>query len=91
MPLNGVPDLTQMSNELMDSCIGCVGTLKETFQRALTFALRNKGKWTDACLSKALLSERQITTILDETLQGEIDIEKAVFGSGNLNYKSKAA
>lgn len=87
MPLSGMPDLTQMSSELMGSCIGCVGTLKETLQRALTFALRNKGKWTDTCLSKALLSERQITAILEETLQGESDIAKAVFGSGNLHFK----
>lgn len=86
MPLRDMPNLAQMSNELMVSCIGCVGTLKETLQRALTFALRNKGKWTDACLSKALLSERQITAILEETLQGEIDIEKAVFGSGSLHF-----
>ncbi len=71
----------------MDSCIGCVGTLKVTLQKALSFALRNKGKWTDACLSKALLSEKQITAILEETLQGEAEIEKAVFGSGNLNFR----
>ncbi len=85
MPIKGIPDLTQISNELMYACSGCVGTLKETFQRALTFALRNKGKWTDACLSKALLTEKQITAILEETLKGEIDIEKAIFGTGKLN------
>lgn len=89
MPLSGIPDLTQISGELMDACVGCVGTLKETLQKALTFALRNKGKWTDACLTKALLTEKQVTAILEETLQGETDIEKAVFGSGNLNFKSK--
>ncbi|MDA8172199.1 MAG: ATP-binding protein [Nitrospiraceae bacterium] len=87
MPLRDVPDLSQMSAELMDSCIGCVGTLKETLQRALTFALRNKGKWTDACLAKALLTERQITAILEETLQGEEDIAAAVFGTGHLGFK----
>ena len=85
VPLKGIPDLTPMSNELMYACVGCVGTLKETIQRALTFALRNKGKWTDACLTKALLTEKQITSILEETLKGEIDIEKAIFGTGNLN------
>lgn len=89
MPLSGIPDLTLISNELMDACVGCVGTLKETLQKALTFALRNRGKWTDACLTKALLTERQITAILEETLQGESDIAKAVFGSGNLNFKPK--
>lgn len=87
MPLKDVPDLTQMTPELMAACIGCVGTLKETLQKALTFALRNNGKWTDACLSKALLTEGQITRILEETLQGEADIAKAIFGSGNLICK----
>ncbi|MGO9016181.1 MAG: AAA family ATPase [Dissulfurispiraceae bacterium] len=87
LPLSGVPDLTEMSNELMDSCIGCVGTLKETLQRALTFALRNGGKWTDACLSKALLTEGQIVAILEETLKGEVDIAKAVYGTGKFNFK----
>lgn len=90
MPLKGVPDLTQMSPVLMDACVGCVGTLKETLQRALTFALRNKGKWTDACLSKALLTERQITAILEETLKGEEDIAAAVYGSGSFDSKSSA-
>ncbi|MGO9952293.1 MAG: ATP-binding protein [Dissulfurispiraceae bacterium] len=88
MPLSGVPDLGQMTNELIDSCIGCVGTLKETLQRALTFALRNNGKWTDTCLTKAILTENQILSILEETLSGETDIEKAVFGSGNIAMKS---
>jgi hypothetical protein len=96
MPLSGIPDLRQWTTELMSACIGCVGNLKETLQRALTFALlNNKGKWSDACLTKALLTEKQITSILEETLQGEEDISKAIFGSGNFNLhsntKSKAA
>lgn len=90
MPLRGIPDLTQISGELMYACIGCVGTLKETLQRALTFALRNNGKWTDSCLTKALLSERQITAILDETLKGEVDIASAVYGSGKLYFGTSA-
>ena len=86
-PIEGVPDLTPLSGELMQSCIGCVGTLKETLQKALAFALlQNKGKWSDACLTKALLSEGQITSILDETLKGETEIEKAIFGSRILNF-----
>ncbi len=95
-PLKGVPDLTPMSGELIQSCIGCVGTLKETLQRALAFALlQNKGKWSDACLAKALLTEGQVTSILDETLKGEVDIEKAIFGSrihnSKITTKKKAA
>jgi energy-coupling factor transporter ATP-binding protein EcfA2 len=82
-PLVGVPDLTCYSDELMRSCLGCVGILKETLQRALSFALRDNGKWTDACLKKALLTEKQIITILEKTLEGEKAIEKAVYGSGS--------
>jgi hypothetical protein len=82
LPLEGVPDLMPLSGELMKSCIGCVGTLKETLQKALSFALlQNNGKWSDACLAKALLTEGQISTILDETLTGETEIEKSIFGS----------
>ena len=73
----------------MGPCIGCVEILKETFQRALTFALRNKGKWSDQCLKKALLSETQVTRILEETLKGEADIEGAAFGSGTLDSVPK--
>lgn len=95
IPLAGMPDLTPLSEPLMQACVGCVGTLKETLQRALARALINKGKWTDACLQKALLAEGQITAILEETLKGEMDIEKSIFGSGKLNscsdVKSKAA
>ncbi len=87
-PLKGVPDLTPMSGELMQFCIGCVGTAKETLQRALAFALlQNRGKWSDACLRKALLSEGQVASILEETLKGEIEIEKAIFGSRIYNSK----
>lgn len=89
LPIKGVPDLTPMSGELIQSCIGCVGTLKETLQRSLSFALlQNKGKWSDACLTKALLTEGQVTSILEETLKGEVEIEKTIFGSRVLIVKT---
>ncbi len=88
-PIKGVPDLTPWSGELIQSCIGCVGTMKETMQRALAFALlQNNGKWSDACLAKALLTEGQVTSILEETLKGEVEIEKTIFGSRILIAKT---
>jgi hypothetical protein len=89
LPLSDVPDLTAFSDVLMESCVGCVGILKETLQRALSHALRNKGKWTDVCLQKALLSEMQINTILEATLEGEKDIDDAIIGSKYFKELSK--
>jgi len=90
-PLKGIPDLTEMSDELQYACVGCVGILKDTLQRMLTFAVRNKGRWTDKCLFKALLTEGQIARILEETLKGEQNIAKAIFGSGSLNAESRTS
>ncbi len=89
-PFEGIPDLTERSEELQYACIGSIGTLKETLQRMLTFVARNKGKWTDKCLFKALLTEGQIAAILEETLKGEQNIAKVIFGTGKLNVQSGA-
>ncbi len=80
-----MPDLTCYADNLMSSSLGCIGILKEVLQRAFTFALQNNnGKWTDACLKKAVLSEKQANAILEEIVEGEKSVEKAVFGSGSL-------
>lgn len=81
LPVEGVPDLTSYADELHQSCIGCVGILKDTLKRALVLTLRNGGKWSDDFLRKALLSKTQLATILGEVLEGEIAIKNATFGS----------
>lgn len=95
LPLKDVPDLSPLSGDLMHSCVGCVGILKDTLTRALTFALRNNGKWTDSCLQRGVLAERQIVSILEETLEGEKSVVGSEFGSGTVGWwpetKKKAA
>jgi predicted AAA+ superfamily ATPase len=82
IPLKGIPDLTCYSDRLMTSCLGCIGILKETLQRALSIALRN-GKWTDDCIKKAVLSDIQTAVILEGALKGEAVIKNIEFGSGS--------
>lgn len=84
LPIQDLPDLTNYAPELMRSCIGCVGSLKETLERTLIRVTENKGVWTPNCLERALLPEKQNGRILEETLAGERDIQSAIYGSGVL-------
>lgn len=87
LPISTVPDLSPLAGDLMHSCLGCVGILKDTLAKALTFALMDGGKWTDKCLQKAILSDQQIVTLLEETLEGERSIAGSVFGSGSVGWR----
>ena len=85
LPVEGEPDLTPFAKALMLPCTGCVGTLKDTLQRALNICLTSyKGKWSEKCLEKALLSKAQVTTILEEITDGEERIQGASFGCNSL-------
>lgn len=74
-----MPDIEKYSQPLQQACVGCVGILKDTITRALAFALRNKGIWREEYLERSLLSEAQVTAILEEVLEGEESISKSVF------------
>jgi hypothetical protein len=88
LPVEGEPDLTPFAKALMLPCSGCVGTLKDTLQRALNICLTTyKGKWSEKCLEKALLSKAQVTTILEEITDGEERIQGASFGCNSLTEK----
>lgn len=99
MPIEGVEDLAseEWSLKLQQASVGCVGILKETLTRALAQALRNgKGKWSNACLEKALLGPDQWREILEEALMGEKSVEGTTYGKGtftalNRQVKSMAA
>lgn len=90
LPLEEVPDLDKYALPLQHACVGCVGILKDTLTRALALTIRNKGKWEEKFLERALLSEAQVTSILGEVLDGEESISKAIFGM-NTNRLSQGA
>jgi len=80
LPIKNVPDFKIFNKRLMVPCVGCVGILKETFQRSLVIALQAyDGNWNDMCLQRALLSKAQIQTIEQETRDGEESIKNATF------------
>lgn len=86
------PNLEQYAPELMRSCVGCVGILKETLQRMLAFSLRDGGTWREKHLAKALLTETQVKSVLSEALRGEGRVKTTEFGSGLLqSTQDKAA
>jgi hypothetical protein len=85
LPLKEVPDLSPFSSVLQSTCIGCVGTLKDTLTRALCLSLENNGAWKPDYLRRALLSERQVASILEETLEGEKSLGSAAYGSRSIN------
>jgi len=74
------------TNDLMLNCIGCVGILKQTLQKALIFCLMvNNGKWDTKYLEKALLSKAQVQKILEETVDGEGNIHNSILGTNRLS------
>ena len=78
MPTPEKPNFLQYSLPLQQRCIGCVGILKEVFQRALLNVLkakgRDKGIWTLDHLNKALLSSGTVKVIENDTTKGETEI-----------------
>lgn len=88
LPLEGEMDLSPYAADLMESCVGCVGILKDTLSRALGLALREGGKMTEAHLEKAILTPMQLKAILQETLEGEKLMRTRAFGSGS--FKASA-
>lgn len=85
LPLHEKPRLGQLSPELMDECLGCIGILKDTLSRALSLAIKNDGNWSNELLERALLPKASKKAILREILDGENNIRNAAFGSGKFN------
>ena len=84
MPIQDMPDLSEMALDLQEACIGCVGILKTVFSSVLECALAKGGKWSDSHLDKSLLSVDQFETILAETMAGEAMFRGTTLGSGSL-------
>jgi hypothetical protein len=82
MPIENQPRLDGYYAILMRACVGLPGILKETLQRALNYALTEKG-WTDSCLERALLTKKSSSAILADCLRGEKDLEGWISGSGS--------
>ncbi len=91
MPIKGLPDLGERAEDLQVACVGCVGNLKLVLTTALEVTLRNKGKWSNECLDRALFSQDQMLTILEETLLGERLLETSALGSSSLKALVKAS
>jgi hypothetical protein len=80
LPIKGLPDLKLYVDDIMTSCFGCVGTLKDTLQRTLSISLKKyNGVWDFRCLKSAYMSKDQLDTIMTETIKGEERIKYASF------------
>jgi len=84
LPIQGLPDLTEIARDLQQSTIGCVGILKTVLASVLECALADGGKWSDSFLDKSLLSLNQFEAILAETMAGEALVRGTTLGSGTL-------
>ncbi|MBL0210761.1 MAG: AAA family ATPase [Holophagaceae bacterium] len=91
IPLENQPDLMPYADDLQAGSVGCIGILKDILARALAHALQNKGVWSESLLEKAMLSQSQMESILEETVTGERLIQKATFGSGTFKSMGLAA
>lgn len=91
MAIEGMPDLGEWAEDLQEACVGCVGNLKSVLTTALEGALHNNGKWSNKCLDRALFSQDQMLTILEETLHGEALLSTSTLGSSSLKSLVKAS
>ncbi len=91
MAIKGMPDLSLHADALQEACVGCVGILKTVFTTALECAIQNGGKWSNECLERALPSEDQMLTILEETVLGESLLNTSALGSSSLKSLVKAS
>jgi len=69
--------LMPYADALMESTLGCVGTLNAVLKRAVKFA-KGRGGWSLDALQSALLTQTQREQILREILDGELRIEPGV-------------
>lgn len=66
------------TDSLQDVCVGCVGILKQILTRALAWAREKDGVWKEEFLERALLSDAQVASILQEVMEGEASITGAI-------------
>lgn len=92
LPLENPPDLTPLAGALHENSLGCVGILKDILARALVQVIaKDAGRWSDGALERALLTQDQLESILEETLTGESRIRNAVSGSGTFQSMALAS
>jgi hypothetical protein len=91
LPLENAPDLMPFASHLHENAMGCVGILKDILSRALAMALAKGGTWSDAYLERALLSQGQMESILEEILIGEAQILKRTAGGSTFSSVGQAA
>jgi Cdc6-like AAA superfamily ATPase len=63
-------DLMEVTEQLHDNTLGCIGTLNAVLTRAAKLAIKD-GKWSRTALERALLNEAQYRQILSEIHDGE--------------------
>lgn len=69
-------DLVPHADVLMENTLGCIGTLSSVLLRAAKLAQADG--WSKDTLCRALLTDAQRKTILDEILEGENDMNSAL-------------
>ena len=79
LPTKYKPNFLGFSDAIHRACFGCVGILKQTFQRALEGYLNesddSKNLWTIDHFQDALLPIGTMNKIREETIKGEKDIQ----------------
>jgi hypothetical protein len=91
LPIHGVPDLSEYSEDLHMACMGCVGLLKTLLATALEYSLKNNGRWSQDFLERSALSQKAFETILRTTVIGEAMVKDAVIGSGTFkSFRAKS-
>lgn len=82
IPMENVPDLDPLADEIHHVCAGCVGILKDTLSRSIGEAHKEGPIWSIGHLLRAALTPAQLDTILREITDGEARLEHGGYASG---------
>lgn len=79
-PFAQQPNFTNVSDNLLEATLGCVGLLKTFMLDAAALQARNNGKWDMSFLAKAVKSNKLREQIRAEIEAGEMKVRAALVG-----------
>jgi hypothetical protein len=79
-PCKEVPSFSNISKELMEASLGCMGVLKGILLNFLSLQLKHNGKWEPGYLAKAAKSRLLLETMRKEIEEGEAKVFGATYG-----------
>jgi hypothetical protein len=87
-PCEDIPNFVEISDNLMEASLGCIGLLKSFLSEASSMQLTNNGKWDRDFLRRAVKSNALVSVIRKEIEVGEGKLRDALVEDGLWDAKA---